>query len=88
MAKLFKSILPFYFPLALAITLICGIFYVSLQQNYRINANDPEIQISEDIATQLNNGAPPLYFIPKIKIDISHSLGTFITIYIRCINCH
>jgi len=79
--KIIISILPIFLPFALTVTLICGLFYVCLQQNYRMNANDPQIQIAEDIATQLNKGNPPLYYIPSIKIDISNSLGTFISVY-------
>jgi len=81
MKKTINNVFPLFLPLALAITLICGLFYIALQQNYRINGNDPQIQIAEDIATQLNKGAPPLYYIPNIKIDILESLGTFISVY-------
>jgi hypothetical protein len=81
MKKLVIGIIPKFLPLALSITLICGLFYTVIQQNYRMNANDPQIQIAEDIASQLNKGTPPLYYIPNIKIDISKSLGTFISVY-------
>jgi hypothetical protein len=81
MKKIIKSILPVFLPLALTITFLCGLLYVGLQQIYRMSANDPQIQLAEDIATQVRNGASAQYFVPTIKIDISKSLGTFIIIY-------
>ena len=81
MKKIILGLLPSFLPLALAITLTFGVFYVTVQQNYRMSANDPQIQIAEDIASQLEKGAPPQYFIPQVKIDISKSLGSFIMIF-------
>jgi hypothetical protein len=81
MKKVTNNISPIFLPLALTITLMYGLFYVVTQQVYRISANDPQIQIAEDIATQLGNGNQPQYFIPSIKIDISKSLGTFIYVF-------
>ena len=81
MGKTFKHVLFAFLPLALAITLLCLIFYTAIQQSYRISANDPQIQLAEDIATQLANGNPSAYYIPPVKIDISKSLGTFIMIF-------
>lgn len=81
MKKVSKNILPLFLPIALAVTLICGIIYITIQQNYRISANDPQIQIAEDVAKQLALGQPTQYFIPNSKVDISKSLGSFILIF-------
>jgi hypothetical protein len=81
MQKIIKSIFPVFLPFALTITLLCGIIYIVAQQSYRMSANDPQIQLAEDIATQIATGISPQYFIPNVKIDISKSLGTFIMAY-------
>ncbi len=81
MKKIIKTTLPSFLPIALAVTLTFLTFYVAIQQNYRMNANDPQIQLAEDISSQLANGAPYQYFMPNVKIDISKSLGTFLIIY-------
>jgi hypothetical protein len=81
MSKVFKNLLPSFLPIALAVTLVCLITYVASQQVYRMSANDPQIQLAEDIGGQLARGNPPQIYIPQFKVDISKSLGTFIMIY-------
>ncbi len=64
-----------WLPLALAITVLSGLVYVAVQQNYRMSANDPQIQLAEDFAVGIaNNQQPPL---PKNIIDIAQSLSLF-----------
>ena len=38
-----RSIVRAWLPLAVAITLLCGLIYVAIQQTYRSNADDPQI---------------------------------------------
>src|SRR3954465_13626820 len=45
-----------WLPQALIITILCGLVYATVQQNYRQSLNDPQIQISEDAALQLSSG--------------------------------
>lgn len=60
------------------VTIIFATIYVSVQQSYRQTANDPQIQIAEDMADQLkSNGVP----IPLDKTDISRSLSPFVINY-------
>lgn len=75
------SLLKIWIPLAIITTILSGLIYVSLQQNYRISANDPQIQISEDIANQAASGVNPQSFIPTIKVDISKSLASYIMLF-------
>lgn len=63
------------------ITVLSGLIYISLQQNYRLTANDPQIQIAEDTAALLNNNFDAHSFVPSNLVDISKSLGTFIIIF-------
>jgi len=71
---------PWYFPI-LAITAICLLIHVVSQQIIRQSANDPQIQMAEDIATTLNKGKQPSDFNSQDKIDIAQSLAPYIMIY-------
>lgn len=42
--------------LAVITTLICGLVYVAVQQDLRQGANDPQIQVAEDISSLLSGG--------------------------------
>lgn len=79
--KLFKTSFAAWIPLAVAITILCGLIYVAVQQSLRQSANDPQIQLVEDIASQLAAGQNPLYFVPPGKIDVSKSLATYILVF-------
>lgn len=75
------NILKTWLPLAVIITCLCGLIYLTVQQNIRIGANDPQIQIAEDIAGQLAEGQNPRYFIPSTKIELAKSLATYIMLF-------
>jgi len=66
---------------ALIITALCGLVEVAVQQNYRQNANDPQIEFSEDIARALHDGAPTENVVPPYKVDIAQALGIFVILY-------
>lgn len=70
-----------WIPLAIVITALCGLIYLVVQQSIRASANDPQIQIAEDIANQLTLGDNPLAYTPSAKVDISKSLATYIMIF-------
>jgi len=71
----------YFLPLAATITLLCGLIYTEIQQNLRMSANDPQIQIAEDYASLLTNGTNPQFLVPQLKIDISKSLGPYVIIF-------
>jgi hypothetical protein len=73
--------LKIWIPIAIATTLLCGLVYLAVQQDMRIGANDPQIQIAEDVARQISMGENPLDFIPPIKVDVSQSLANYIVIF-------
>ena len=53
----------------------------AVQQDYRMSANDPQIQITEDTTRQLSGGAPPAAFVADLpKIDLRDSLAVFMLI--------
>ena len=86
--------LRFWLPQALVVTLLCGLIFAVNQQNLRQSANDPQIQISEETASNLsNNPNHPLTIIPNNDpdnqnitkedqtIDLSKSLAPFTIIF-------
>ncbi len=76
-----NSGIRYWIPLAVTITALCGLIYLSGQQNLRMGANDPQIQMSEDIATRLSINPTLPNLTSSNKIDISKSLSPFIIIY-------
>ncbi len=75
-----KKILLTWLPLAFIITALSGLVYGATQQVYRQSANDPQIQLAEDVATELSNGLSP-QSLPASHIQINQSLATFAIIY-------
>lgn len=70
-----NNLIKSWLPLALAITVLSGMVYVAVQQNYRMSANDPQVQLAEDFAVGIaNNQKLPL---PENRIDIAKSLSLF-----------
>jgi hypothetical protein len=76
-----KKIFKAWLPLGITITALCGLLYITVQQNYRLSANDPQIQIAEDIAMQLTQGQNPQYFMPQSKPELRKSLAAFLLIF-------
>lgn len=72
--------LRYFIPLAFIITALSGLIYLTGQQILRLGANDPQIQISEDIAGRLGQSATFPPFPSSNAIDIAKSLNTFIMI--------
>lgn len=57
----------FFSPLIM-ISGLCLLVYLVMQQNYRLSANDPQIQITRDFQGE----------IPKETVEISKSLSVFV----------
>ncbi len=76
-----KSLLVrLFLPLFVMIFCFFGAMHLLIQQNYRQNANDPQIQIAYDLQNSLDNGFDPKN-LNYPRIDLSKSLSTFIIIY-------
>ena len=73
--------IPYWLPIAAAITALSGLVYVVAQQTYRQSANDPQIQLAEDAAAQLEAGAQPQTLLGSDKVDMARSLAPFLIIY-------
>lgn len=59
---------------------IVGFVAFVVQQNYRLSANDPQIQMAEDTAAALQQGRAPSKLVPPGSVDITRSLAPFETI--------
>ena len=72
------AILRSIIPLAVAVTLLAGLLYVSLQQVLRQDANDPQIGMAEDAAAALAVGQ----VLPETPpVDIAASLAAYNIIF-------
>ncbi len=69
-----------YLIVTLIITIIFGVIYATVQQTYRTGADDPQIQIANDIKTKLQQSKPVANFFNG-TINILQSLSSFITLY-------
>ncbi len=78
-----RRALAFFVPLAVVATLSCGLVYVALQQDLRMGANDPQLQLAEDASRALDAGARPAALIGRTKVDVAASLAPFVAIYDR-----
>jgi hypothetical protein len=79
--KNIKNILKSWLPLAIVTTGLCGLVYLTAQQVLRMNANDPQIQMTEDTAAALEAGSSPADLLPERQVDIATSLAPFLVIY-------
>jgi len=71
----------YWLPLAFCVTVLAGLVYVAVQQSLRQGANDPQIEMAEDAAAQLQAGAQAQAVVGNNKVDMSQSLAPFLTIY-------
>jgi hypothetical protein len=76
-----KNIIRIWLPLAVVTTALCGLAYGLVQQSLRMSLNDPQIQMAEDAASALNNGATLDAITAGSKVEMSASLAPFIVVY-------
>lgn len=70
-----------FVPIAIAVTATFGLVYLVAQQGLRSGANDPQRQMAEDAAAQLDRGAAPVDVVGDGPIDIAGSLAPFVVVY-------
>ncbi len=63
------------------ISSFCLLVYVSVQQSYRTNADDPQIQIARDLKIKYSKSGLDSLSDVKDKIEISTSISPFYVIY-------
>lgn len=76
------AVLSAWLPLAVAISGVCALMLLVVQQNYRSSLNDPQIQIAEDSARVIEAGVNPKTLAPQgAGTEISASLATWVAFY-------
>ncbi len=53
---------------------------ITVQQSYRQNANDPQVQMAEDTATALDHGQLVASLVPAQKVSLRTSLAPFLIV--------
>ena len=81
MKRIARRLLKFWVVLAAAITLLCGLVYVAVQQSFRQGANDPQIQMAEDAAQALESGQSIDSLVPAGEVDIARSLAPYLVVF-------
>jgi hypothetical protein len=76
-----RNILRGWLPLAVVVSAVCALAYVTVQQALRQGANDPQIQMAEDTAAALNGGAAVVAVLPTDLVEFSSSLAPFVVVY-------
>jgi sensor histidine kinase regulating citrate/malate metabolism len=77
----FQGLLLFTLFAAL-VTVLIGSIFVTGQHLYRSNANDPQVEISEQISEFIKQGAPADAIIDQEQaMDITNSLSAFAIVY-------
>lgn len=78
MTGLLIRIIRYWLPLAVAVSAIYLSIYVVIQQEIRMSANDPQIQMAQDMANYLNTNK---FAQISGTVDVSQSLAPFTIIY-------
>lgn len=70
-----------WIPMGIAVTLLSGLIYATVQQAIRVSANSPQIQMAEDAAADMERKVVPGAIIPKVNVDMADSLAPFMIVY-------
>lgn len=76
-----KTLFKWWLIIVLVVSGVSGLLYTIVQQVLRSGANDPQIQMAEDIAARLASGAQARDLVPAERVDIATSLAPYIIIF-------
>jgi hypothetical protein len=76
-----KRIFGYWLPLALVTFGVCFFTYIGIQQNYRMDANDPQIEMAQNAARDLENNVPPDAVLPTRHVELSSDLAPFVIVF-------
>lgn len=76
-----KTLIKYWILIAITVTGLSGLIYTGIQQDLRQTANDPQIQMAEDIAAKLTDGQPIQNVVPSEKVDIAKSLAPYVIVF-------
>jgi hypothetical protein len=80
MVPRWTGVFGLWLPIAVALASGAFIVYGAVQQDLRLSANDPQIQLSEDIATSLAGGKDPRALVAEDTVDMAASLSPFVIV--------
>jgi hypothetical protein len=75
-----KSSIITHLAAAALFSLIMLLIYATVQQTYRSAANDPQMQLARDIASNIRYTRTYHYYADSV-VDLRHSLRTFMQLY-------
>jgi hypothetical protein len=76
-----KTILRHWLLSAVIITGLIFLIYAAAQQVLRLGADDPQIQMAEDIAAKLADGVPVRNVVPAEQVNIASSLAPYVIVF-------
>ena len=76
-----RRAVAFFLPSVVVLTVACGLVFVGLQQVLRQGADDPQIQLAQDLAGRLDAGTDPTGLMTGPKVDLATSLAPFEAVY-------
>jgi hypothetical protein len=80
--KVLSATFVAWLPFAVIIIIFSGLAYATVQQSYRQSANDPQIQIAQDLATAISQGQPADQIVPaQGTTELAGTLSPFVMIY-------
>ncbi|MBI4049925.1 MAG: hypothetical protein HY398_00575 [Candidatus Doudnabacteria bacterium] len=83
--KYLGIIVPWFSATAI-VTIIFVTLYASIQKIYRASANDPQIELTENVANALLAGANPEAVVTNQVVPIDKSLSVFVSIFDESLN--
>lgn len=76
-----KIVIAKWLPLGVITIGLGGLLYVGIQQVYRHDLNDPQVQIARDVANALRDGAEPAAVVPRYVFNADESLSPFVAVF-------
>ena len=76
-----STIIRRWLPIAAATCTLSLLTYCSVQNSIRGAGNEPQVQLAEDAARPISNGAAPDSVVPHGSVDIEQSLAPFVDVY-------
>jgi hypothetical protein len=71
-----------FLPVAVLLTVACGLVYVEVQQDLRSGADDPQYQLAQDAVARLDAGAAQASVVDGTRtVDLAASLAPFVIVF-------
>lgn len=70
-----------WLPVAAAAAVLSVLSYGNTQQALRQSANQPQVQLAQDAARQLDSGTSAADVVPPTQVDVARSLAPFLIVY-------